>query len=139
MYGKGGGGVGVGRKHDEGDDGPVWCVLQKLGFLSQDLEGHTVVAASRLRPSRSETETTGNVKEELTWRSEEAAGTGGGAEGMSVTRRKEGWQLSQREVSPSDDWSVAHRRRRCTLTPVTNGSFCICTFEQTEKENGGGI
>lgn len=35
--------VVMGRKHDEGHDGTARCAFQKLGFLSQDLEGHACV------------------------------------------------------------------------------------------------
>lgn len=50
--------VGGGRKDDEGDDRSVWRAFKKLGFLSQDLEGHAIVKTLHLCLSRSETEMT---------------------------------------------------------------------------------
>lgn len=73
-------------------------------------------------------------KEELTSRSEEATGAGRGGERGRVTRRREGRQLSERELSPSDDSSVAHQWHRCALMSLTNGIVHICTFVQEDRE-----
>lgn len=106
-------------------------------LFPRTFEGHTVAAASRRRSSRSGTET--NVKEELTSGSQEATGTGGGGGWVRATWRKEGWQLSDREVSPSDDWSVARWRHRCALVSLMSGICCFCTLGQTDRENGAGV